>query len=212
MVRCAIRGESQDNQGLMSGLELVFVGDIALDPDWMTALEAIDVVVHLAARVHIVDDKAAEPLSAFRQVNLAGTRALAETAVLSGVRRFIYISSVKVNGEGCEKPFTERDIPAPEDPYGVSKWEAEQILHKVAVETGLEIVILRPPLVYGPGVKANFLSLLKLLDRAIPLPLSSINNLRSFIYIGNFVDDLLEKFYGMDRFFNKKIQVCFKGN
>ena len=109
-------------------------------------------------------------------------------AAINGVKRFVYVSSVKVNGEGCEKPFTEHDIPAPEDPYGVSKWEAEQMLRKVAGDTGLEIVILRPPLVYGPGVKANFLSLFKIVDRGIPLPLASINNHRSLIYLGNLVD------------------------
>ena len=109
-------------------------------------------------------------------------------AAINGVKRFVYVSSVKVNGEGCEKPFTEHDIPAPEDPYGVRKWEAEQMLRKVAGDTGLEIVILRPPLVYGPGVKANFLSLFKIVDRGIPLPLASINNHRSLIYLGNFVD------------------------
>src|SRR3972149_7674724 len=119
-----------------------------------------------------MNDTASDPLSAFRQVNVEGTERLARMAAKTGVKRFVYISSVKVNGEGRKKPFTEHDIPAPEDPYGICKWEAEQTLHKVAKDTGLEVVILRPPLVYGPGVKANFFSLLKFLDRAIPLPLS----------------------------------------
>ena len=148
----------------------------------------MDAVVHLAARVHVMNDTATDPLSAFRQVNVAGTERLAHVATAHGVRRFVYISSVKVNGAGCKKPFTEYDIPAPDDPYGISKREAEQVLHHIAGDTGLEVVILRPPLVYGPGVKANFLSLFKIVDRGIPLPLASINNHRSLIYLGNFID------------------------
>lgn len=138
-----------------------------------------------------MNDTATDPLSAFRQINVAGTERLARMAAINGVKRFVYVSSIKVNGEGCEKPFTEHDIPAPDDPYGVSKWEAEQTLHKVADDTGLEVVILRPPLVYGLEVKANFLSLLKLFDRAIPMPLSSINNLRSLICVENLVDAII---------------------
>ncbi|OHB71542.1 MAG: NAD-dependent dehydratase [Planctomycetes bacterium RBG_16_43_13] len=173
------------------GVQAVKIESIAADTDWSDALAGVDAVVHLAARVHVMNDTASDPLSAFRQINVAGTERLARMAATHGVKRFVYISSVKVNGERCEKPFTEHNIPAPQDPYGVSKWEAEQVLHKVDKDIGLEVVILRPPLVYGPGVKANFLSLLKLVDRAIPLPLSSITNLRSFIYVGNLVDAII---------------------
>jgi len=186
-----VRGTVRSSKQLASlpiGVQAVQIESIAADTDWTNALAGVDAVVHLAARVHVMNDTASDPLSAFRQVNVEGTERLALMAATTGIKRFVYISSIKVNGEGREEPFTEHDITAPEDPYGISKWEAEQVLHKVAKDTGLEVVILRPPLVYGPGVKANFFSLLKLLDRAIPLPLSSINNLRSLIYVGNLVD------------------------
>ena len=170
------------------GVQAVQIELIAADTDWSDAFAGVDAVVHLAARVHVMNDTVSDPLSAFRQINVAGTERLARMAATNGVKRFVYISSIKVNGEGSYKPFTEHDLPAPEDPYGISKWEAEQVLHRIAKDTGLEVVILRPPLIYGPGVKANFFSLLKLIDRAILLPLSSINNLRSLIYVGNLVD------------------------
>lgn len=173
---------------LPAGVEVVQIKSIGADTNWSVALSGVDAVVHLAARVHVMNDTATDPLSAFRKVNVAGTEHLARMAAINGVKRFVYVSSVKVNGEGCEKPFAEHDIPAPEDPYGVSKWEAEHVLRKITEDTGLEVVILRPPLVYGPEVKANFLSLLKIVDRGIPLPLASINNHRSLIYLGNFVD------------------------
>ena len=188
-VRTALRRESGE---LLVGVEQIVVGDLTPNTDWQQVLVGVDAVVHLAARVHVMNDTAADPLSAFRQVNVAGTERLARMAATKGVKRFVYISSVKVNGESCEKPFTEQSIPAPEDPYGVSKWETEQILHRVAEETGLEVVILRPPLVYGPGVKANFLSLFKIVDRGIPLPLAGINNQRSLIYLENLVDAIIK--------------------
>ncbi len=174
-----------------AGVEVVQIKSIGADTDWSDVLIRADAVVHLAARVHVMNDTATDPLSAFRQVNVAGTDRLARMAAINGVKRFVYVSSIKVNGEGCEKPFTEHDIPAPDDPYGISKREAEQVLHLIAGDTGLEVVILRPPLVYGPGVKANFLSLFKIVDRGIPLPLASINNHRSLIYLGNFVDAII---------------------
>ena len=188
-VRAAVRRESGE---LLAVVEQVVAGNLTPNTDWQQALVGVDAVVHLAARVHVMNDTAADPLSAFRQVNVAGTERLARMAATKGVKRFVYISSVKVNGESCEKPFTEQSIPAPEDPYGVSKWETEQILHRVAEETGLEVVILRPPLVYGPGVKANFLSLFKIVDRGIPLPLAGINNQRSLIYLENLVDAIIK--------------------
>lgn len=176
---------------LPKGVSIFLIKSIGRDTDWSDALAEVDTVVHLAARVHVMNDTSSDPLSAFRQVNVAGTERLARMAAATGIKRFVYISSIKVNGEGRDRPFTEQDLPAPDDPYGLSKWEAEQILHRVAKETGLEVVILRPPLIYGPGVKANFFNLLKFLDRSIPLPLSSVNNRRSLIYVGNLVDTII---------------------
>ena len=191
-VRGAVRSAEQAATAkLPAGVDVVPIKSIGANTDWSDALSGVDVVVHLAARVHVMNDTSSYPLSAFRQVNVAGTERLARMAAINGVKRFVYVSSIKVNGEGCEKPFTEYDIPAPDDPYGVSKWEAEQVLHKVAKDTGLEVVIFRPPLVYGPGVKANFLSLFKIVDRGIPLPLAGINNHRSLIYLRNLVDAIV---------------------
>jgi len=168
--------------------ELCLVGEIGPETDWQDALENIDVVIHLAARVHVMKDRSLNPLSEFRKVNVAGTEQLARQAVSAGVRRMVFISSVKVNGEGKKEPYTEDDEVAPEDAYGISKLEAEVALSKVASETGLEVVNIRPPLVYGSGVKANFLRLMHGVQSGIPLPLGCISNRRSFIYLGNLVD------------------------
>jgi len=166
------------------------VGDLNGATDWTLALKHCAVVVHLAARVHVMDDKAADPLAAFREVNVNGTMNLARQAATAGVKRFVFISSVKVNGEvthpGC--PFTEADIPNPQDAYGQSKYEAEQGLRQISADTGMEVVIIRPPLVYGPGVKANFASLMRGVKRGWPLPLGAVHNQRSFVGIDNLVD------------------------
>jgi nucleoside-diphosphate-sugar epimerase len=148
------------------------------------------VVVHAAARVHVMNEIASDALAEFRKVNVEGTLRLAKRAAESGVKRFIFISSIKVNGESTlpGKPFKADDTPAPVDPYGISKHEAEQALRQLARETGMEVVIIRPPLVYGPGVKANFLSMLRWLNKGIPLPLGAIRNQRSLVAIGNLVD------------------------
>ncbi|MDZ4099880.1 MAG: SDR family oxidoreductase [Methylophilaceae bacterium] len=168
------------------------VGDINETTDWANVLKGVDVVIHLAARVHVMHEKAANPLTAFQEVNLHGTINLARQAATSGVKRFVYVSSIKVNGEYTDaKPFTELDDPSPQDPYGISKWQAEQGLHAIGRETGMEIVIIRPPLVYGPGVKANFYNLLNIVSKALPLPLGSIKNSRSMIYVENLVDALI---------------------
>ena len=172
--------------------EQVIVGTINGETDWSNALVAVDVVIHLAARVHVMQDDASDPLAEFRRVNVAGTENLARQAAHAGVRRFVYVSSIKVNGEQTTvSPFSDVDEANPQDPYGVSKWEAEQALHRVAKETGLEVVIVRPPLVYGPGVKGNFAQMLKVLEKGIPLPLASVKNLRSLVYVGNLVDALI---------------------
>jgi len=166
----------------------VVVGDIGSSTDWRMALAGCDAVVHLAARVHMMRDDAHDPLALYRETNTEATLNLARQAAQAGVRRFVYISTIKVNGEGRDAPYRETDAPAPEDAYAISKWEAEQGLLRIAADTGLEVVILRPPLVYGPGVKANFLRLMQLVKKGWPLPLAAIRNRRSLLYLGNFVD------------------------
>lgn len=160
------------------------------EADFRTDLKGVDAVVHLAARVHVMTDDAQNPLQDYRVVNVEGTRVLALQAADAGVKRFVYVSSVKVNGEATRvgRPFQETDAPAPADAYGVSKWEAEQCLQGLAETTGMEVVIIRPPLVYGPGVKANFLALMTAVRRELPLPLGALHNQRSLVAVENLVD------------------------
>ena len=187
-VRGAVRSADAAND-VPEGVEAMAIGSINPATDWSSMLDGIDVVIHLAARVHVMNDKATDPLSEFRRVNTVGTRRLARAAVDAGVSRFIYVSSIKVNGEQTyDCPFTEDDQPNPEDAYAISKWEAELSLRNISRETGLEYVVIRPPLVYGPGVKGNFLRILRLVERGIPLPLASVNNRRSFIAIDNLTE------------------------
>jgi nucleoside-diphosphate-sugar epimerase len=148
----------------------------------------VDTVIHLAARVHIPKRAVERSIDAFRKVNVLGTEHLARIAAKAGVKRFIFISSVKVNGEGDPKPYAEKDTPHPRDIYGISKLEAEDSLSRISGETGLKTVILRLPLVYGPGAKANFKNLIKLVKAGPPLPFKGLSNRRSFLYIGNLVD------------------------
>lgn len=168
------------------------VSHATLDPaqDWSKALDGIATVIHCAARVHVMNDDAADPLREFRRINVDGTLQLARQAAEVGVKRFVFISSIKVNGESTlpGQPFTAAAAPAPIDPYGVSKWEAEEQLHKLSAETGMEVVIIRPVLVYGPGVKANFLNMMKWLYKGVPLPLGAIHNKRSLVALDNLVD------------------------
>ncbi|MGB9129548.1 MAG: SDR family oxidoreductase [Thiobacillus sp.] len=166
----------------------VVVGDMNGTNDWMAALDGCEAVVHLAARVHVMNDGAQDQLALYRATNTEATLNLARQAAQAGVRRFVFISTIKVNGEGRDAPYRETDAPAPEDAYAISKWEAEQGLLRIAQDTGLELVILRPPLVYGPGVKANFLRLMQWVQKGWPLPLAAIRNRRSLLYLGNFVD------------------------
>jgi nucleoside-diphosphate-sugar epimerase len=149
-----------------------------------------DVVIHTAARAHIMKDEVPDALMEYRKVNVGGTLNLARQAAEAGVRRFVFISSIKVNGEQTRRnlPFTEEEVPAPEDAYGVSKMEAEQGLQALAAETGMEIVIIRPPLVYGLGVKGNFASMIKLVEKGFPLPIGAIHNKRSLVALDNLVD------------------------
>lgn len=160
-------------------------------PQWHF-VSPIDVVIHSAARVHVLRESAADPIHVFRQANVEGTLRLARQAADMGVKRFIFVSSVKVNGElTVDCPFTALDQPAPSDPYGLSKLEAEQGLQALAQQIPMEIVIVRPPLVYGPGVKANFLRLMQLVQLGIPLPLAAVNSRRSMVAIDNLVNLLL---------------------
>ncbi len=173
----------------LPGVEYQTVSDMSVGANWREALADINAVVHCAARVHIMSEAAVDPLTAFREVNVKGTACLAEQAVDSGIKRFIYISSVKVNGETTSgHPFKADDTPAPEDPYGTSKWEAEQVLREISEKTELEVVIIRPPLVYGPGVRANFLRLMKVIMSGVPLPFGAVNNRRSMVALDNLVD------------------------
>lgn len=188
-IRAAVRSSMQPPDGV----EVAVIDDIDGDTDWTNALRGVDVVVHLAARVHVMQDAAVNPLASFLKVNLQGTENLAQQAVRAGTKRFVYVSSIKVNGEETrnQRSYTEQDIPAPQSPYGISKWQAEQVLWRIAKESGLPVVIVRPPLVYGPGVKGNFYSLLTLLGKGVPLPLAGARNIRSLVYVGNLVSALI---------------------
>lgn len=167
------------------------VADLSDETDWTFALRGVSQIIHLAARVHVMNDRSPDALAEFRRVNVQGTVNLARQAAEAGVKRFIFLSSIKVNGELTEmgKPFTADDEPAPEDPYGISKYEAEQALRQIASDSGMELVVIRPPLVYGPGVKANFESMMKWLAKGVPLPLGAITgNRRSLVALDNLID------------------------
>jgi len=181
-VRGALRSEAKAGE--------VNVGDIGPNTNWAAALTGVDVIVHTAARVHVMNEQVDDALSRYREVNVEGTLNLARQADAAKVKRFIFISSIKVNGESTApgKPFTADDQPNPADPYGVSKWEAEVGLQQLAAATGMEVVIIRPPLVYGPGVKANFLRMMRWINDGVPLPLARIDNKRSLVAIDNLVD------------------------
>ena len=186
-----VRGAVRSLCSPPDGAETVIIGSHSSETEWTVALSKVEQVVHLATRVHVMNDKSSDPLAEFRRVNVEGTAALARQAAAAGVKRFVFLSSVKVNGEFTEagQPFTADDVPAPEDPYGVSKHEAEKLLRQIAAETGMEVVIIRPPLVYGPGVKANFESMMRWLARGVPLPLAAVTeNRRSLVALDNLVD------------------------
>lgn len=175
------------------GVAAVQVGSLEPDADWSSALSGVDAVVHAAARVHVMDEDAADPLAEFRRVNVEGTLRLARQAADAGVRRFVFVSSIKVNGERTVPgaPFTAQDDPAPEDAYGISKAEAEAGLFALGRETGMEIVAVRPPLVHGPGVQGNFARMLQWVARGVPLPLGAVDNRRSLVGLDNLVDLLV---------------------
>lgn len=186
-VRAASRGNAS---AAPSNVERVKVGDLEASTDWRAAVMDVDVVIHAAARVHVMRDSAVDPLSEFRRVNVEGTLSLARQAAAAGVRRFVFISSIKVNGDGTSdgRPYTPADLPAPLEAYGISKAEAEQGLFEIARDRGMELVVVRPVLVYGPGVKANFRAMLHALERHVPLPLGAVHNRRSLVALDNLVD------------------------
>ncbi len=176
--------------GVDTRASLRVIDDFANSSSWGALLQGQEVVVHCAARVHVMHDASSDPLAEFRKVNVDGTLNLARQAAAAGARRFIFISSIKVNGEGTApgQPYQADDDSAPLDPYGVSKMEAELGLRELATETGMEVVIIRPVLVYGPGVKANFLSMMRWLHKGVPLPFGAIHNRRSLVALDNLVD------------------------
>jgi nucleoside-diphosphate-sugar epimerase len=180
-------------QCVVPGLtEYSLLGDLSANPELRGPLAGVSVVVHLAARVHVMRESAGDPLQEYRRVNVDGTKSIALAAVAAGVRRFIFVSTAKVHGESTsDKPFREDMTPNPKDAYAVSKWEAEEALRSIASESGLEVVIVRPPLVYGPGVRGNFLRLIRFVDRALPLPWSKRGNCRSMIGAENLADFLV---------------------
>ncbi len=176
---------------LSGAIEVCHPGDIGTNADWDQALDGVDAVVHLAARVHVNQDQAADPLAEYMRINVSATTKLAKAAA-GRTRRFVFVSSIKVNGQRTTgKSFDELDPANPTDPYGVSKWEAERMLRQIGADSGLEVAIVRPPLVYGPGVRANFLRLMDLVYRGLPLPLSYFPNRRSMIGVENLADLLV---------------------
>lgn len=182
----------RDDAPVADGVEKRKTGELGADTDWRAALEGIDAVVHLAARAHVMRDGAADPLALFRRINRDGAIRLAEQAAAAGVRRLLFVSSIKVNGEATrpDRPFTADDPPAPVDPYGISKAEAEAGLAEIAARTGLSLAILRPPLVHGPGAKGNLATLIRVIEKGWPLPLGAIDNRRSLIGVANLADAL----------------------
>lgn len=190
-VRGTLR-ERHDQKQLTSGVEPTFVDQIDSGTDWTAALAGIDIIVHLAARVHVMHETTADPLAAFRRVNTAGTVTLAKEAAAAGVKRFVFLSTIGVNGDNSgQTPYREDSVPAPHNAYALSKLEAEEELVGITAESGMELVVLRAPLIYGPGNPGNFLSLLQVVAKGIPLPFAGINNRRSFLYVENLVDALV---------------------
>jgi nucleoside-diphosphate-sugar epimerase len=201
LLRALVRGGVYEVRALTrsDAVKLVCpVEQVDVTGDWRTAdfgraLIGVSVLVHLAARVHVMQDAASDPMVAFRAVNVDATLNLAKQAAAAGVKRFVFMSSVKVNGEATQagEPFLADAAAAPQDAYGISKMEAEQGLLQIAAQTGLEVVIIRPPLVYGPGVKGNFAALMRALQRGLPLPLRSVHNQRSLVGLENLVDFIM---------------------
>ena len=177
---------------LPSGTAPFYISSLCDSIDWNSLWNGIDTVIHTAARVHVMKDKAANPYEEYKKVNYEGTVTLAKKALESGVRLFIHLSTAKVNGEGKDSPYTEADKETPLDPYGLTKLEAERELNALSRAGGMKVVHLRLPLVYGPGVRANFFNLMKAIEKGYPLPLKGIQNKRSMIFTGNLLDAVLK--------------------
>ncbi|MDO8714704.1 MAG: SDR family oxidoreductase [Polynucleobacter sp.] len=190
LVRKAIRPNHSAMFRHLDQSNYAVVSNIDGNTNWTAALSGVDCVIHCAARAHLMDDITTNPYASYRIVNVDGTRSLAEQAAANGIRRFVYISSIKVNGESTNESFrfSHHDRASPEDAYGTSKWEAEQILQEISAKTGMEIVIIRPALIYGPGVKGNLGRLLDFVQRGYPMPFGAIKNQRSLIGLDNLVD------------------------
>ncbi|TWJ26358.1 nucleoside-diphosphate-sugar epimerase [Geobacter argillaceus] len=189
LIAAVLAGEEAGH--LPEVVEQATVEPLSESSDYTAALQSIDTVIHLAARVHVMQEAATDPLQEFRKVNLHGTERLARQAAQAGVSRFVFMSTIGVNGDNSsDKPYTEGDVVHPHNAYSVSKYEAELVLTEISKQTGMEVVIIRAPLVYGPGNPGNFLSLLRIVSKGFPLPLASITNKRSLIYVGNLVDAL----------------------
>jgi nucleoside-diphosphate-sugar epimerase len=186
----AVRSQSNISVNSFAGVEFKAVGDIHGSLDWTPFLADVNAVVHLANRAHVMNESDTNPFALYRSINTEGTLQLAHQAAAAGVKRFIFISSVKVNGESTlpGQRFSPASDSIPSDPYGLSKYEAERGLKELSLKTGMEVVIIRPPLIYGPGVKANFLKMMRWVEKGIPLPLGSITNQRSLLGIDNFLD------------------------
>jgi nucleoside-diphosphate-sugar epimerase len=188
IVRAALRKDGSVNSAV---LERVVVGDIGGNTDWMSALIGVDFVIHAAARAHVLHDSLQNTTRYF-STNVEGTRKLAQASALAGIRRFIFVSSIKVNGEETtDRGFTAADVPQPRDAYGESKWRAEMALTQIRERSGMQACVVRCPLVYGPGVRANFFRLMRWVDQGRPLPLGSIENNRSLVSIWNLCDILV---------------------
>jgi nucleoside-diphosphate-sugar epimerase len=187
---CSTVASTRTAEYITKNTQSVGVGDINMNTDWQKPLIGVDFVIHTAARVHVMKESSGDSITEYRRVNVDGTINLARQAAAAGVRRFIFLSSVKVNGEQTipGNPFTELEPPNPQGAYAISKYYAEQSLQELSVETGMEIVIIRPPLVYGPGVKANFAALIRAVKMGLPLPLGAVYNQRSLVALDNLVD------------------------
>jgi nucleoside-diphosphate-sugar epimerase len=196
LIRCGLHVNAivrNPPQSILHGVHYHYVHDLNSSINFSSPLRGVDVLIHLAARVHVIAEMYEDSLSEYRRINVDSTLTLANQAASLGVRRFVFVSSVKVNGDLTKKdiPFQADDIPNPQDSYGVSKMDAEFELMKLAKKTGMEVVIIRPPIIYGPDVKANFLSMIKILDSGIPLPFANIHNKRSLLFVDNLVDLLV---------------------
>ena len=193
-VTACIREQVDDQifAGIRESISICKIPSLDADVEFSHILDDVDVVIHLAGRAHVMHETAANPLREFRRVNVGGTKSLAQAAARSGVKRFIYLSSIKVNGESTDVvPFMADDAPGYSDPYGQSKWEAEERVQEIATGTSMEWVIVRPPLVYGPGVRGNFLALLNSIYRGTPWPVGSLHNRKSLVSVFNLCDFLM---------------------